>query len=136
MYLVGKKKTSVAFASVTAGSGSITVNGTPLANVRPEILRVKVEEPLKAAGEEYFSGMDIQVSVRGGGCVSQIYAIRQAISRALLSFTGAKDVNLRDHLRNKLISYDRALLVADSRRAEAKKFGGRSARTRRQKSYR
>jgi len=136
MHVIGKKKTSVAFASVSAGSGSITVNGMPLANVRPEILRVKVEEPLKAAGEEYFSGMDIQVHVKGGGCVSQIYAIRQAIARALLTFTGARDVALRDQLRNRLIGYDRALVVSDSRRAEAKKFGGRSARTRRQKSYR
>jgi small subunit ribosomal protein S16e len=35
-----------------------------------------------------------------------------------------------------LLSYDRTLLVADPRRMEPKKFGGRGARARFQKSYR
>ena len=35
-----------------------------------------------------------------------------------------------------LLSYDRTLLVADPRRREPKKFGGPSARARKQKSYR
>lgn len=34
------------------------------------------------------------------------------------------------------LKYDRSLLVADPRRCEPKKFGGRSARARVQKSYR
>lgn len=39
-------------------------------------------------------------------------------------------------LKKTLIAYDRSLLVADPRRMEPKKFGGRGARARRQKSYR
>ena len=39
-------------------------------------------------------------------------------------------------LRQLFISYDRTLLIADPRRCEPKKFGGRGARARRQKSYR
>lgn len=39
-------------------------------------------------------------------------------------------------LKKTLIAYDRSLLVADPRRCEPKKFGGRGARARRQKSYR
>lgn len=36
-------------------------------------------------------------------------------------------------LKKTLIAYDRSLLVADPRRMEPKKFGGRGARARRQK---
>jgi len=39
-------------------------------------------------------------------------------------------------LRETLVAYDRTLLVADPRRCEPKKFGGRGARARFQKSYR
>lgn len=36
-------------------------------------------------------------------------------------------------LKKKLVAYDRTLLIADPRRMEPKKFGGRGARARRQK---
>lgn len=36
--------------------------------------------------QEKFAGVDIRVRVNGGGHVAQIYAIRQAISKALVSF--------------------------------------------------
>jgi small subunit ribosomal protein S16e len=39
-------------------------------------------------------------------------------------------------IKDMFISYDRTLLVADPRRCEPKKFGGPSARSRYQKSYR
>ena len=39
-------------------------------------------------------------------------------------------------LKQALVQYDRTLLVADNRRSEPKKFGGRGARARFQKSYR
>jgi small subunit ribosomal protein S16e len=42
----------------------------------------------------------------------------------------------KKEIRDLLISFDRALLVADPRRCEPKKFGGRGARARFQKSYR
>ena len=40
------------------------------------------------------------------------------------------------HLQEVLLNYDRSLLVADPRRCEPKKFGGRGAHARFQKSYR
>lgn len=36
--------------------------------------------------QEKFAGVDIRVRVSGGGHVAQIYAIRQAISKALVAF--------------------------------------------------
>jgi small subunit ribosomal protein S16e len=39
-------------------------------------------------------------------------------------------------IKKTLIDYDRSLLVADPRRAEPKKFGGRGARARYQMSFR
>lgn len=36
--------------------------------------------------QEKFAKVDIRVRVSGGGHVAQIYAIRQAISKALVSF--------------------------------------------------
>lgn len=36
--------------------------------------------------QEKFSGVDIRVRVSGGGHVAQIYAIRQAISKALVAY--------------------------------------------------
>lgn len=36
--------------------------------------------------QEKFTGVDIRVRVHGGGHVSQIYAIRQAISKALVMY--------------------------------------------------
>lgn len=42
----------------------------------------------------------------------------------------------KKEIKDILLAYDRTLLVADPRRKEAKKFGGKSARARFQKSYR
>ena len=46
------------------------------------------------------------------------------------------DEAAKDEIKSILLEYDRSLLVADPRRREPKKFGGRSARARFQKSYR
>jgi len=74
------------------------------------------------------------VRVKGGGHTSQVYAIRQAISKALVAYY-AKYVDAYSaiELKKKLVAYDRALLIADPRRMEPKKFGGGGARARRQK---
>merc|ERR1712070_1173520 len=42
----------------------------------------------------------------------------------------------KKEIKDILTSFDRSLIVADPRRTEPKKFGGRSARARFQKSYR
>ena len=75
--------------------------------------------------------------MKGGGYTSQIYAIRQAIAKSLVAFYQKYiDEASKKEIQSLLLAYDRSLLVADPRRCEPKKFGGRSARSRFQKSYR
>ena len=51
-----------------------------------EILRLKTYEPVLLLGQEKFSQVDIRVRVKGGGFTAQIYAIRQAIAKALVAY--------------------------------------------------
>ena len=93
-------------------------------------------EPVLVAGEDSFAPLDIRVRVKGGGHTSQVYAIRQAIAKALVAYY-AKYIDAYSSmaLKKKLVAYDRTLLIADPRRMEPKKFGGQGARARRQKRY-
>ena len=113
------------------------VNGTPLDLIQPSILKLKLFEPFLLMGSDKFRDMDIRIRVKGGGQVSRIYAIRQAISRGILRYL-EKYVNESEKmkLREIFLQYDRSLLVTDSRVIESKKAGGRGARSRFQKSYR
>lgn len=121
----GKKKTATAVATCVSGKGLIRVNGSPIQLVQPEILRYKVYEPVLVVGESKFAPVDIRVRVSGGGVTSQIYAIRQAISKALVAFYAKNfDAASALDLKKTLVSYDRTLLIADPRRCEPKKFGG------------
>lgn len=73
----------------------------------------------------------------GGGHTSQIYAVRQAIAKSIVAYYQKYvDEYQKNMLKQALVQYDRALLVADNRRCEPKKFGGPGARARYQKSYR
>ena len=88
-------------------------------------------------GKERVAAIDIRVSVKGGGQIAQIYAIRQAISKAIVAYYQKfVDEASKKEIKDLLVQYDRSLLVADPRRCEPKKFGGPSARARYQKSYR
>ena len=72
--------------------------------------------------------------MKGGGHTSQVYAIRQAIAKALVAYYAKYiDAYSAMELKKKLVAYDRTLLIADPRRMEPKKFGGHGARARRQK---
>uniref|UniRef100_A0A1I8AVM9 Small ribosomal subunit protein uS9 n=1 Tax=Steinernema glaseri TaxID=37863 RepID=A0A1I8AVM9_9BILA len=133
----GRKKTATAVAYCKKGQGLIKVNGRPLEHLQPEILRMKLQEPLLIVGKDKFANIDIRVRVNGGGHVAQIYAIRQAIAKGLVAFYQKNvDEQSKKILKEQFVSYDRNLLVSDPRRCEAKKFGGPGARARYQKSYR
>ncbi|VDN86206.1 unnamed protein product, partial [Brugia pahangi] len=94
-------------------------------------------EPLLILGKERYQDVDIRVRVNGGGHVAQIYAIRQALAKAIVAYYQKfVDEQSKKELKEQLVSYDRNLLVADPRRREPKKFGGPGARARYQKSYR
>lgn len=131
------QKNAVAVAYVRRGKGEIRLNGTPLDLIQPDTLRWKVMEPVLLLGKQRFANVDIRIRVKGGGRVSQIYAIRQAIAKGLVSFYQKfVDEQSKDEIKSILVTYDRTLLVADPRRHEPKKFGGPGARSRVAKSYR
>merc|ERR1711887_215373 len=133
----GRKKTATAVAHCKRGNGLIKVNGRPLKHIQPATLQFKLQEPVLLLGKDRFKGVDIRVRVRGGGCVSQIYAVRQAIAKSLVAYYQKYvDEASKTEIKSILVNYDRSLLVADPRRTEPKKFGGPGARARFQKSYR
>jgi small subunit ribosomal protein S9 len=126
----GKRKTAVARAIIKEGKGKVRINGKPLEIWEPELVRLQIMEPLIIAGKTLTDKVDIEVKTKSGGFMGQAQAARIAIARALDKFFQ------NPTLRSTFIGYDRTMLVGDSRRAESKKFGGPSARTRKQKSYR
>ncbi len=127
----GKRKTSIARAVITPGEGRVWVNNTPLEVYPIEMAREKIAEPLKLAGN-LASKVDIRISVRGGGVMSQAEACRIAIARGLVEYFS----EIRDELKKLIKEYDRYALSGDPRRTEPEKWGRISARRRWQKSYR
>ena len=125
----GKRKTAIARASVKKGTGKITVNKIPLDIYEPELARLKIKEPLELASEKA-AGVDISVSVSGGGVMGQAAAVRTAVARGLVEFY--KDEELEAMFK----SYDRTLMINDDRRKLPKKPLGPGARAKKQKSYR
>ncbi len=123
----GKRKTSIAKATLSQGKGVVRINSILLANYSPEIARMKIMEPIILAGDQTKT-FDITVTVKGGGWSSQAEASRLAIARCL--------VETNKTLRKKFLDYDRHLIVADTRRKEMCKPNDSKARAKRQKSYR
>merc|ERR1712073_256864 len=82
----GRKKTATAVAYCKRGKGLIKVNGRPLEQVEPKALQYKLQEPILLLGKDRFADVDIRIRVKGGGHNSQIYAIRQALSKSLVSY--------------------------------------------------
>ena len=125
----GKRKTAIARATVKKGTGIVRINKKPVELYEPEIARWKIMEPIKIAAN-HMDKINIDVSVKGGGFMSQANAVRTAIARGLLEYTGDPSLKIA------FLDHDRSLLVSDSRRKETKKPLGRGARKKRQKSYR
>jgi len=124
-------------AFIKPGRGLIKVNGRPIELIEPEILRYKVFEPILLVGKSKLANLDVRVRVKGGGYSSRVYAIRQAIARAIVAYYAKYvDEAAKRDIKDILTAYDRNLLVVDSRVPEPKKFGGPGARGRYQKSYR
>jgi small subunit ribosomal protein S16e len=133
----GRKKNAVAVAYCKEGKGLIKVNGKPIELIEPRLLREKAFEPVLLLGQQRFADVDVRIRVKGGGHVAQIYAIRQALAKSILAYYQKYvDEQSKNDLKEIYMQHDRSLLVSDFRRCEPKKFGGRSARSRFQKSYR
>jgi small subunit ribosomal protein S9 len=129
LLVTGKRKTAIARALIKPGSGSVFVNGIPLATLSPEIARMKVTEALVLSGERW-KVLDFNVKVSGGGYMGEAEAARMAVAKGLVQWTRSNE------LRRTMTNYDRTMLAGDPRRKEPKKFGGPGARRREQKSYR
>ena len=130
LVVAGKRKSAVAKVRLIEGNGSVTYNRLGQSAL-PFFLRVALEEPLAIAREVLGNiKFDFVITTAGGGRESQIEAARLAIAKALVTVTKSAE------LKKAFLSYDRGLLVADTRRKETYKPGDSKARAKRQKSYR
>ncbi len=129
VHVSGKRKMSIARATIKKGNGIVRINKKLLDIISPELAKEKIREPLLLAGD-IVKKVNITVNVHGGGVMSQAEAARNAIARALVEYTGSKD------LKKTFIQYDRHLLVADVRRTEPQKPCRSAARRGKQTSKR
>jgi small subunit ribosomal protein S9 len=124
----GKRKRSIARATLKEGKGTIRVNRKLLSTLQPKLARLKLEEPLILAGD-IANKVNINILVRGGGIMSQAEASRVALCRALVQYSAP--------LKKRFLEYDRSFLVSDTRRKEVSKPNRHGqARAKVQKSYR
>jgi small subunit ribosomal protein S9 len=139
----GQRKTSRATATISKGNGKVRINNIPAEVMEPEVAREVVLVPIRLIGE-IRNRIDLSVKVHGGGFMGQAFASAVAISKALTGDgKGGRDPkdhplsrSIREEIRRKITEYDRHFLAGDPRQTESKKFGGPSARRRKQKSYR
>lgn len=114
---IGRRKTAVARLYLSAGNGTVSINGRTLEDYFPsEIHKIIIKQPfvlIEADGK-----FDIKVNVSGGGFKGQAEAIRLAVSRALCEL----DVENRPPLKKE------GFLTRDPRMVERKKYGRRKAR--------
>ncbi|MDO8872682.1 MAG: 30S ribosomal protein S9 [Methanoregula sp.] len=125
----GKRKTAIARATLKAGKGIIRVNSVPLEQYGSDVTRMKISEPLLLVPNAVH-GIDVTINVAGGGVMGQAEAVRTALARGILQWHN------EPRIKDIYLTYDRTLLVNDSRQKEAKKPHGSGARAKFQKSYR
>ncbi|MDD1708252.1 MAG: 30S ribosomal protein S9 [Methanoregulaceae archaeon] len=125
----GKRKTAIARATLRPGNGIVRINSVPLDIYPNEMVRLKISEPLLLIPNA-IEGVDVAIDVHGGGIMGQAEAVRTALARGILKWHNDPQI------KEVYISYDRTLLVNDSRQKESKKPHGRGARKKFQKSYR
>jgi small subunit ribosomal protein S9 len=121
----GRRKTSVARAYVTVGTGQIEVNGRDFKEYfKTPTLHYYVTQSLMVSNAR--DNWDVKVNVAGGGITGQAQAIRLAIAKALVE----SNPELKKDLRAA------GLITRDPRMVERKKFGQKKARARFQFSKR
>ncbi len=121
----GRRKTSVARAYVSKGSGKIEVNGKDYKKYfTTPTLHYYVTQSLIVS--KLLDSCDVRVKVAGGGITGQAQAIRLAIAKALVELNAELKKDLRAA----------GLITRDPRMVERKKFGQKKARARFQFSKR
>lgn len=116
-YATGKRKNAIARVWLRPGTGQCIVNEKTMdAYFGRETSRMIVMQPFELT--QTTGRFDTIVNVRGGGLSGQAGAIKQGISKALLSI----DPSFRQVLKSA------GFLTRDSRVKERKKYGKRAAR--------
>ncbi|MGH7281638.1 MAG: 30S ribosomal protein S9 [Polyangiaceae bacterium] len=124
-YATGKRKNAIARVWVSAGSGTIMVNGTTADEYfERETSRMVLRQSLELI--EVLDQYDVKATVSGGGHSAQAEAMRHGISRALIAI----DPERRPALKRA------GFLTRDARKKERKKYGQPGARKRFQYSKR
>jgi small subunit ribosomal protein S9 len=126
VFAAGKRKKSVARATITEGKGSVRINSMHIDILQPRYRQMRIKEALILAGD-VIKGLDIDVAVCGGGVWGQADAARTAIANALVKWTKS------DALKRAYADYDKNILVSDARRTEPHKPSRSSAGPRRSK---
>jgi small subunit ribosomal protein S9 len=122
---LGRRKTSVARVVLSAGNGTITVNGRDSKEYFPILMQQsKLQQPFKLTETE--GKYNVTATIDGGGITGQVDALRLGIARAL--------VKIDPELKPKLKAEE--LMTRDPRAVERKKFGRKKARKRYQFSKR
>jgi len=130
LIISGKRKTSIAKATINVGTGIILINKSPYENL-DFFKKLYIDEPFEITKRVIGNfNFDIIINVNGGGSESRIEASRLAIARALVNFTKSNE------LKKAFLKYDKNLFIADTRRKESYKPGDSKARRKRQKSFR
>lgn len=135
----GVKKSAVATCVCkNTGAFEIRINRVPLAIHTDKLMVSKYEEILRLVAPETISELDFDIKIdKASSHVGNIYAGRQAFVRAILAYLSTySDEYKKQEVKSAIMAFDRYAIVTDTRRKEAKKYGGPGARARYQKSYR
>ncbi|MGC8628637.1 MAG: 30S ribosomal protein S9 [Candidatus Micrarchaeia archaeon] len=127
-----RRKMARAKAVLYQGTGRVFLNGKEASTITNKYIQRMLLEPINLSQitKDIAKNYDIKVKVKGGGMSGQVQAARSAIAKAITEAS-------KDEVVKKLyLSYDRFLLIDDTRQVEPKKFKGPKARARFQKSYR
>jgi small subunit ribosomal protein S9 len=123
----GKRKTAKARVTVEEGKGRVRINNVPVQYHEPLMAREMIMEPVLISGSGHQTDINIDVGRR---TTRPGEAARMGLAQGLVKYTKSK------RLKSTFLEHDRTMLSGDARRKEPKKFGGPSARRRKQKSYR
>ncbi|NOX24917.1 MAG: 30S ribosomal protein S9 [Deltaproteobacteria bacterium] len=117
-YATGKRKTAVARVWLTSGSGEVMVNKLSLEDYFGNIVdsRQKINGPFSLTGS--VDKFDVIATLKGGGKVAQVDALRHGIAKALLEIDPEHRLSLKTA----------GFLTRDSRVKERKKYGKKGAR--------